>query len=136
MSSKRRIALITILTDSVPTMLQFYRDVLGFRVRSEMGEYVEFENEGVRFAICSRSIMEKVTGHPTFKEPKAGQSFELAFPLKTTEEVDQAYAEVVANGATPIHAPSTMSWGQRTAFFADPDGNVHELFANLPSATE
>ena len=133
---KGRIALITILTDDVPSLLQFYRDVLGFQVENNLGEYVEFENEGVRFAICARSIMEKATGHPSFDEPKCGQSFELAFPLDAPEELDQAYANVVAKGATPIQAPANMSWGQRTAFFADPDGNIHELFAELPVSTE
>ncbi|MFQ5753700.1 MAG: VOC family protein [bacterium] len=39
---------------------------------------------------------------------------------------------MVTKGTTPIQAPATMPWGQKTAFFADPDGNIHELFANLP----
>jgi len=25
-----------------------------------------------------------------------------------------------------------MPWNQRTAFIADPDGNIHEIFADLP----
>jgi catechol 2,3-dioxygenase-like lactoylglutathione lyase family enzyme len=136
MPKRGRIALITILTHDVPTLSHFYRDVLGFRVEDDLGSYVELESEGVRFAICARSIMEKVTDHPSYKEPRAGQSFELAFPLDTPEEVDTAYAEVVASGATPICAPATMSWGHRTAFFADPDGNIHELFSPLPGTTE
>lgn len=136
MHKKGKIALITILTQDVPTLLQFYRDVLGFQVKDEMGSYVELESEGVRFAICARSILEKVTRHPSYGESQAGQSFELAFPLDTPEEVDTAYADIVAKGATPICAPATMSWGHRTAFFADPDGNIHELFAPLPGTTE
>lgn len=131
-----KIALITILTDDAPSLLQFYRDVLGFQVENDLGEYVEFANEGVRFAICARSIMEQATGHSSFAEPRGGQSFELAFPLDTPEELDQAYAEVVAKGATPIQAPANMPWGQRTAFFADPEGNIHELFAELPDTAE
>lgn len=133
---KGKIALITILTDDVPSLLKFYRDVLGFQVANDLGEYVEFENAGVRFAICARSIMETTTGHPSFDEPKGGQSFELAFPLDTPDELDQAFAEVVAKGATFIQAPANMPWGQRTAFFADPDGNIHELFSNLPDSVE
>ncbi|MHA2296323.1 MAG: VOC family protein [Candidatus Hodarchaeales archaeon] len=58
---KGKISLITILTNNGPALIQFYRDVLGFQVKSESGEYVEFENEGVRFAICPRSVMEQVT---------------------------------------------------------------------------
>lgn len=34
-------------------------------------------------------------------------------------------------GATPIQAPQNMPWNQRTALFSDPDGNIHEIFAEL-----
>lgn len=42
-------------------------------------------------------------------------------------------AELLANGAVAVQPPDDMPWGQRTAFFADPDGNIHELFADLPA---
>lgn len=127
-----RIALITILTGDVPAMARFYRDVLGFAVETDMGEYVEFTSDGVRFAVCARSIMFEATGDGSFRKPAAGRSFELAFPCASPAAVDEAYAEIVGLGATPIKEPADMPWGQRTAFFADPDGHVHELFADLP----
>ena len=37
-----KIALITVLTDNVPTLVQFYKDVLGFEVKTQNGDYVEF----------------------------------------------------------------------------------------------
>lgn len=125
-----RIALISLLTDDVPRLVAFYRDVLGFAVENPMDDYTEFVSEGVRFAVCNRKELVNATHHPRFSEPARGQSFELAFPLPTREEVDRAYAEITANGATPVQPPATMPWGQRTAFFADPDGNIHELFAD------
>jgi lactoylglutathione lyase len=128
---KPHIALLTVLTDFVPAMLAFYRDVLGFKVKSNLGEYVELENEGVRFAICDREIMEKATDDDSYIYAPHGQSFELAFPCDTPEEVDEVYSRVVAAGAKPIKPPSTMPWGQRAAFFADPDGYIHELFSEL-----
>ena len=102
-----QIALITIVTDDVPRLAAFYREVLGFAVKTDMGGYVEFHNDGVRFAICTRSILREASGHAS-------------------------YAEAVAQGATPVHTPADMPWGQRTAMFADPDGNIHEFFADLP----
>lgn len=126
---KAQINLITILTDDVDRMVQFYRDVLGFETETEQGDYVEFKNEGVRFSICTRQIMADITdGHPSYKEEKRGQAFELAFPCETPEDVEKTYKELIEKGATPIKAPSQMPWGQTTAFFADPDGNIHEIF--------
>lgn len=126
-----KIALITILTDDVPKMVRFYHDVLGFEIKSDLDQYCELVSEGVRFAICARMVMEEATGHSSYKATHEGQCFELAFPLKSPEDVDQAYREITKSGAKPIKAPKNMPWGQRTAFFADPDGNIHELFSNL-----
>jgi len=129
---KAQIALITIITADIQNLLRFYCDGLGFSIKTNLGKYVELNHEGVRFALCERSVMHDATGHPSFLEEKRGASFELAFPLNTPEDVDAAYKEILSKGAVPIQAPATMPWGQRTAFFADPDGNIHELFADLP----
>ena len=129
---KAKIALITIITKDIQNLLQFYCDGLGFSIKTNLGKYIELNHEGVRFALCERSVMQDATGHPSFLESKRGQSFELAFPLNTPGEVDAAYEDILSKGAGPIQAPVTMSWGQRIAFFADPDGNIHELFANVP----
>jgi uncharacterized glyoxalase superfamily protein PhnB len=129
---KAQIALITVLTDHVPGMLQFYRDTLGFKVKVDMGQYVELENEGVRFALCDRIVMAKASAHASYSQPVSGQSFELAFPCETPDDVDASYARVLEGGAKPVQPPASMPWGQRTAFFADPEGYIHELFSELP----
>jgi lactoylglutathione lyase len=126
-----QIALITILTDDIPRLARFYQNVLGFEIKQDLGQYVELVNPGVRFAICELSVMENATGSSSFHEPRSGQTFELAFPLASPVEVDLTYEDIIAKGATPIHPPADMPWNQRTAFFADPDGNIHELFADL-----
>lgn len=125
------IALITILTDDVPRLKAFYQTVLGFRIAQDLGQYVEFESPGVRFAICARSILFSVSQHPSYQQAHSGQAFELAFPLDSSAAVDQAYLELVLRGATPVQTPADMPWGQHTAMFADPDGNIHELFCDL-----
>lgn len=128
---KAKISLISVLTNDVPKMTEFYRDVLGFKTKSESPNYVEFESEGVRFAVCSRKIMVDITGgHGSFKEECNGQSFELAFPCESAEDVQKTYDELISKGAIAIKKPSTMPWGQTTAFFADPEGNIHEIFAD------
>jgi len=128
---KGQIALITIITDDVNRLACFYQSVLGFQILQDLGQYVELVNPGVRFAICTRSIMESATGNETYREPRSGLCFELAFPVDSAAEVDQVYADIIRKGAVAIQPPATMPWNQRTAFFADPDGNIHELFAEI-----
>jgi len=126
-----RIALITILTDNFSAMTVFYRDVLGFQPKIEMEEYCEFESPGVRFAICPRSVMAKATGDETYNHKTSGHAFELAFPVESPELVDSEYRRLIQNGAIEVKPPADMPWGQRTGFFTDPDGNIHEVFADL-----
>ncbi len=104
---KATIALITTLTDDVPRLVAFYRDVLGMTPQGEAGPYVEFDHPGVRFAICARGLMAAM-GLPQFQGSPSGQRFELAFPVGSPAEVDTAYAEIVAKGAAPIMPPQDM----------------------------
>ena len=124
-----KISLVTIWTNNIKVMKKFYTEVLGFSVEMDLGDYVEFKNEGVRFAICMRDVMYSYS--EDYKKQAIGQSFELAFPCKNPEDVDKSYELLIANGAIPIHKPQNMPWNQRTALFADPDGNIHEIFADL-----
>lgn len=123
------INLITIWTDDINKMKNFYNEVLGFKIKNDLGNYVEFENTGVRFAICLRTVMYNYSGEYT--KNSVGQGFELAFPCETPDDVDKTFNRLIELGATPIHEPQNMPWDQRTALFADPDGNIHEIFADL-----
>ena len=114
---RTEISLVTIWTDNIQSMKTFYNEILGFKIKNDLGEYVEFQNAGVRFAICNRSVMYNYSN--LFKEKHSGQGFELAFPCDSVEELDSTYK------------PKDMPWNQRTALFSDPDGNIHEIYTEL-----
>ncbi|TFF68222.1 glyoxalase [Candidatus Thorarchaeota archaeon] len=125
---KTRIGLVTVLADDVQELADFYSSVLGFEKNYVTDDYVEFESEDVRFAICARSTMHRLSDHESYTMHRSGQSFELAFPLPSSEAVNDAYWEIVQAGATPIREPHETPWKRRTAMFADPEGNIHELY--------
>lgn len=126
---KSKINLITIWTNDIDKMKRFYNQVIGFTIKNDLGNYVEFENEGARFAICMRDVMYEYSGE--YRKMEGGQSFELAFPCESPNDVDESFKKLVKNGAISIHEPQDMPWNQRTALFADPDGNIHEIFAEI-----
>ncbi len=126
---KTKISLVTIWTDEIEVMKKFYREVLGFKVKTDLGEYVEFVSEGVRFAICERKVMHDYSRE--FKDRGSGQKFELAFPCTDKKDVDVTYEKLVLKGSKAIKPPFDTPWNQRCALFADPDGNIHEIFCEL-----
>ena len=131
-----KIDLITLFSENVGEMFRFYRDVLGFEPQGEVDEsaigYVEFRHEGVRFAVCAAKVMRDITqNHPAYTAAVSGQRLEFAFREESAAAVDATYATLIEKGATPIHPPQRMPWNQYTGLFADPDGNVHEVFADV-----
>lgn len=118
---------ITVLAGDVQRLADFFDGVLGFRIAVREDAYVELQTEGVRFAIFARALMGGNThDHPSFAEQRRGQAFELNFEC----------TRVVARGAQLIAEPVETSWGHFTAFFADPEGNIHSLFAVLPAGEQ
>ena len=126
---KAEINLITIWTNDIDRMKEFYNKVLGFKIINDLGNYVEFENSGVRFAICRREVMYNYSKE--YEKKALGQAFELAFPCESTSDVDKSFKDLIERGATSIKEPQDMPWNQRTALFADPDGNIHEIFVEI-----
>ena len=126
---KAQINLITIWTNDIERMKNFYNKVLGFRIENDLGNYVEFENDGVRFAICMRDVMYVYSDE--YRKESFGQGFELAFPCESPNDVDESFKTLISKGAPSVHEPQDMPWNQRTALFADPDGNIHEIFAEI-----
>ena len=124
-----RIGLVTIVTSKLDEMKVFYKEVLGFECIEELQSYAEFKSWGVRFALTTDKVMYDATQHPSYKDKKRGQRFELAFPLPDPDSVGEAYDMIISKGATPVSPPEMMPWGRMTAFFADPDGNIHELYS-------
>jgi catechol 2,3-dioxygenase-like lactoylglutathione lyase family enzyme len=128
-----QIAGIMVLADDLPAMLRFYRDILGFKPLNELDDTVEFEHAGVRFTLRARLTMAQATRHPSYRSGRAGQAFALALEVGAPAEVDRVYADLLARGAAPVCPPADLPWGRRSAFFGDPEGNIHEVFASLPA---
>ncbi len=123
---------ITVLADDVPTLADFYELALGWVVEVREDAYVAFGGHGVRVAIFSRQLMSGHTdGHPAYGAQFTGQAFELNLQCDSADEVERRYDQLVAAGATPSGRPALREWGQFAGFFADPEGNIHSLFANV-----
>lgn len=124
---------VTLMADDVAAMAAFYEHGLGFDVAVRETDYVALSTTGIRLAIFRRSGMGAHTrDHPSFRQSRSGQAFELNFECATEDEVLALFTELVAYGATPIAEPTEQSWGHLTGFFADPEGNIHSLFTTIP----
>ncbi len=117
-----------IFVKDMPTMVRFYRDVLGFGIREdENASNVYLEKDGTLFLLFRRREFGKKTNRTYGYAPGVNGHYEIALSVSDYAAVDAAFREVVAKGAEPVMEPTTEPWGQRTCYVADPEGNLIEI---------
>ena len=119
---------IGLFVNDIPTMVRFYRDVLGFEItEGENAVNVYLIKNGTLFMLYERKNFEKMTNRKYEYLKGFNGHFEIALYVDTFEEVDKEYAKAVAKGAQSVLEPTTEPWGQRTCYIADPEGNLIEI---------
>lgn len=119
-----------IFVKDMPTMIQFYRDVLGFDIKEqEDASNVYLEKDGTLFLLYPRNSFEEMTNRSFNYAPGINGHYEIALRVDSENELDFIFKEVVSKGAAPIMVPKRMAWGQYTSYIADPEGNLIEISA-------
>jgi catechol 2,3-dioxygenase-like lactoylglutathione lyase family enzyme len=117
-----------IFVKDMPTMVRFYRDVLGFDIKEDENETnVLLEKDDTVFMLYRRSDFEKMTSRRFNYAQGINGHYEIALSVENFSEVDSVYNDVLLKGATQVMPPATEPWGQRTCYVADPEGNLIEI---------
>lgn len=117
-----------VFVKDMPTMVRFYRDILGFEIKeAEDASNVFLEKDGTLFLFYRRSDFEKMTSTKFNYAEKINGHFEIALGVENFAAVDKAYNEIVAKGGKSVMPPATEPWGQRACYIADPEGNLVEI---------
>lgn len=117
-----------IFVKDMPTMVRFYRDILGFEIKEkENTTNVYLEKDGTLFLLYSRTDIENMTGNRFNYAAGTNGHFEIALSVENYETVDKTYKEVIHKGAVSVMQPTTEPWGQRTCYISDPEGNLIEI---------
>lgn len=117
-----------IFVKDMPTMVQFYRDVLGFEIKEEENTTnVYLVKDETLFLLYRRTDFEKMTGSKFGYANGTNGHYEIALSVENYDAVDKTYDLVIKNGATSVMKPNTEPWGQRTCYISDPEGNIIEI---------
>lgn len=117
-----------LFVEDMPTMIRFYRDVLGFEIKEgEDTSNVYLIKDDTLFLLYGRKDFEKMTSRKYEYIKGLNGHLEIALYVDTFEEVDAEYEKAVSQGAVSVLEPETEPWGQRTCYIADPEGNLIEI---------
>ncbi len=122
---------IELLVRDLASCTAFYRDTLGLEVQESEStpDSISFRMENVHFFLLEVSAAAHMISEEALElSIEGGPRVLLAAGV---EDVDAAYEALKAKSVTFLRPPTDQPWGLRTAYFADPEGNLWEI--NSPS---
>ena len=114
-----------VLCDDMEAMKDFYRHLLPLEVETETDESLSFRAGGVRLGLRKRT--RGYDGQPSVPE---SPGLQLAFRV-SPEQVESCYQALLQQGVPILEPPTDQPRGHRTVYFADPQGNVLEVYAEI-----
>jgi catechol 2,3-dioxygenase-like lactoylglutathione lyase family enzyme len=122
----------TVLPHTDPdASLAFYRDTLGFEVRSDVGQGTmrwiavgPAEHPGTSILLAPPGADPGVTDDErrTIAEMMAKGTY--GWILLATPDLDETFARLQAGDAEVVQEPTEQPWGTRDCAFRDPAGNL------------
>ena len=108
--------------------VSFYRDKLGFKLKDKQDDFAYFvfgSQGGPGLALISIETAVELISEARVR-PKEDEIHRTYFAV-FVEDADREYEELSAKGVHFVKPPTTFPWGQRIAYFEDPEGNLWEI---------
>jgi lactoylglutathione lyase len=125
-SDSPRHALTILAVQDLATSLRFYQELLGWPLQVQVPVYVELAGPfGMRLGLYERESYGINTGQvPVRPTPGQAGGTEIYFFCSDLEERVELARKL---GARELSPASDRAWGDKVAYFADPDENVVAL---------
>jgi catechol 2,3-dioxygenase-like lactoylglutathione lyase family enzyme len=124
-----RITDICLLVEDIQRTVDFYTNVLGFRLRRRAEGFADFHSEGVTLAAWELDHINRHCGVSNKRAPAKAHKACVAVQLPAPSDIDAMHAKLVAQGVDFVSPPADYPWNARCAYFTDPDDNVWEIYA-------
>jgi len=121
-----RLSIVTLGVREMDVLRSFYRKLGWAELPNGDNSWTGFHLGGVLLALFPMSDL-TAEAAPDAIAPTGWSGITLACTVATRDEVDSAFDAAVTAGAAPVAAASDRSWGGRSAFIADPEGNRWEI---------
>jgi lactoylglutathione lyase len=127
----RNINGVVLLVKDLDRCLAFYRDTIGLEVVFSDDVSHAFKLATQDFVILTVPAAAKQISQEAVAPQQAG--VHRMFLCADVDDVDAASQALIAKGVSFIQPPTDQPWGMRTAYFADPEGNLWELRRQIPA---
>ena len=119
------------LVENVERSVAFYRDKLGFRLRTRAEGFADFTTQHVALALWEIDHIAATTGISNKRSGPGVHKAVAAIEVVKAEQIDELYQQLVAQGVSFVSPPKDYPWRARCVYFTDPDDNLWEIYAWL-----
>lgn len=114
-----------IMVNDFDASVNFYKNILEFKQGTDEKGFATFEIENYVLAVLDITMAADMISPEVIQPDKdfIPRSLFAVF----LDDCDAEYERLKARGVNFIKPPTTQPWGQRTAYFTDPDGNIWEI---------
>jgi uncharacterized protein len=127
--SSMKITDCCLLVENIERAVEFYTNVLGFRLRRRAEGFADFHSEGVTLAAWEIDHINRLCGVSNVRAPARAHKACIAVRLETPADIDEMHTRLLGQGVTFVSNPADYPWNARCAYFTDPDDNVWEIYA-------
>ena len=113
---------VCILTDNIQEMKDFYVQAMDVKIDGD-DKFVIVLAKGMVFSLCDFSIMETMA--PGSMDGSGNGRYTLEVKVKNA---DEQYKKLKDLGIPIVKPPTTQSWGRRSVWCRDPDGNIVNFY--------
>jgi catechol 2,3-dioxygenase-like lactoylglutathione lyase family enzyme len=117
---------ITLVTHQFERMIDFYRGVFEIEPERTGDNYARFSLQTGAIALWRQSEARALG------ELGSSENRSLLIEIEVPD-VECWYEELDAKGMPWVQRLTLQPWGQQVCYFRDPDGNLLNLFSNVPA---
>ena len=125
----KSVGAITLFVEDTRRAKEFYERAFEASAIYEDENSVAFGFENMAVNLLAVREAPGLIGPAPVASADAGSRFQLTIWV---EDADAACVTLVARGVELSNGPIDRAWGMRTASFADPDGHIWEIAAQIP----
>jgi catechol 2,3-dioxygenase-like lactoylglutathione lyase family enzyme len=121
---------ITMFIEDTQRSKGFYERVFDAKAVYEDENAVAFKFQNMVVNLLRVEAAHELIEPATVGETGTPSRFQLSIGVEDTDAVCE---QLAASGVELLNGPIDRAWGLRTAAFADPDGHIWEIAAEIPS---
>ena len=120
-----KITAVVLVVSDLAKSINFYQKKLGLKLNKRDRGYAEFNTVGTVLELMEEKTTGELAQKGLMRASQKVHNHYLAW--QAVKDITLVYNQLLEKGVKFIVKPKQMPWGEKVAYFTDPDGNIWEI---------